>query len=84
MKISWTKGVEKERVKDIRADFKSSIILRKRLIEILEDRIESARNSSRSEDKYDSPNWPYIQAGLIERERAYLDIISLLKEENLD
>lgn len=82
MKASWTQGQEPERVKDIRSDFKSSTVIRKRLIEILEDRIESARASSRNESKYDSPNWPYVQAGLIERERAYLEVISLLKEEN--
>lgn len=82
MKASWTQGQEPERVKDIRADFKSSTVTRKRLIEILEGKVESARTSSRNETKYDSPNWPYIQAGLIERERAYLEVISLLKDEN--
>lgn len=82
MKAGWTSGQEPERVKDIRSDFKSSTVIRKRLIEMLEAKIESARASSRNETKYDNPNWPYLQAGLIERERAYLEIISLLKDEN--
>lgn len=80
MKTSLIKGLDKDQTKDVRADFLSSHILRKRIVNILQEKIETSRASSRSLDSYNSPNWPYLQAGLIEREKAYLEVISLLED----
>lgn len=82
MKSTWTAGQEPERVKDIVANFKGSSALRKRLAEILQDKIDSVRTKARKEENYASPNWPYQMAGLIERERAYEEIISLIEDNS--
>lgn len=82
MKSTWTAGQEPERVKDIVSNFKGGIVLRKRMVEILRDKITTVRTKARKEENYSSPNWPYQMAGLLERERAYEEIINLL-EENL-
>lgn len=80
MKITWTKGTDPALSKEIASNFKNSVQLRKRMITIINDKIDTVRVKARGEQLYDSPNWPYIQAGLLERERAYLEIISLLED----
>lgn len=80
MKTTWTKGLDAAITKEVASNFKNSVQLRKRLVVILNEKIEAVRTKARAEDLYLSPNWAIIQAGLIERERAYLEVISLLEE----
>lgn len=78
MKHSWLKGLEEEREKDVRANFKEALVLRKRMKEILEEKIEENRRVSRSKSSFDTPNWPYLQADALAYERALFDIIDLI------
>lgn len=80
MKVTWTKGLEPEHIKELKADFLSSHLVRKRLIEMLEEKAKSAERGSRSKDSYDSPNWAYLQADNVGYKRALYEIIALLKE----
>ncbi len=80
MKQSWTKGLDETRIKDVRGDFLSSLITRKRLIELLEEKISTADTTSLDKDGYDVANWAYKQADLIGYKRALRDVINLVTD----
>lgn len=81
MKIAWTKGLAPERVTEVRKDFVGSVVLRKRLMELLEDKMRVSRESSISKDAYSNPNWAYLQADARGYERALNEVISLIESE---
>jgi len=80
MKASWTQGLEDQLAKDVRGDFKSSLIIRKRLATLLEDKIRSADKTAMNKDGYDISNWALKQADLIGFKRALNEIIELILE----
>lgn len=81
MKTVWTKSLDKDQAKDVRADFISAHILRKRLTEILEEKIETKRTAIRNDQNYDKPNWSNYVADSIGYERALQEVISLIESE---
>lgn len=80
MKVSWTKGLTKELAAELRANFKESLVLRRRLVKLLEDKIDTSAKQARAESGYDNANWAYLQADARGYERALSDIISLIDE----
>lgn len=80
MKTVWTKGLEPDHAKEISGDFKSSLLIRKRLAEILEGKAKGAERVSRSKEAYDNPNWAYMQADTVGYKRALYEIMALLEE----
>lgn len=78
MKQSWTKGLDKERSADVKANFKESLVLRKRLKELLEDKVEGSQRKGRSESAYDNANWAYRKADQSGYERALFEVLSLI------
>jgi uncharacterized protein YlxP (DUF503 family) len=78
MKLTWTEGLEPDVAKEIRGDFISSHLVRKRLTKILNDKIETSHASLRQKDIYDKPNFGVIVADTIGYERAMQEVISLL------
>lgn len=78
MKTVWTEGLEPDVAKEIRGDFISSHLVRKRLTKILNDKIETSHASLRQKDIYDKPNFGVIVADTIGYERAMQEVISLL------
>lgn len=80
MKTVLTKGLEPDVAKEIRGDFKSSHLLRKRITEILREKIENNRTSMRAKTNYDKPGWEYFIADATGYERALYEFISLLDE----
>jgi len=80
MKASWLNGLEKQREIDVRQNFKESLVLRRRLTEMLSDIIESGRKTQVSKGLYDTPNWPLLQADRVGYERAIRDIIDLISD----
>jgi hypothetical protein len=78
MKASWLNGLEKQREIDVRQNFKESLVIRKRLVEMLTETIESSRKVQISKGLYDNPNWSYVQADRTGYERAIRDIIDLI------
>jgi hypothetical protein len=80
MKVRWTQGLSKEAATELRADFKSSLVLRRRLVRLLEDDISDSLKMSRSKLLYDNPNWALLQADQRGYERAMAEIISLIEE----
>lgn len=80
MKTAWTKGLTPEREVEIRKDFVGSVVLRKRLEELLMEKSELSRKESISKDNYLNPNWAYLQADARGYERALSEVISLLSK----
>ncbi|MNJ09620.1 hypothetical protein D3C77_37660 [compost metagenome] len=81
MKQSWTKGVDKELAVDINQNFKESLVLRRRLQVLLQEKIALSQKTSRSKEGYENPNWAYLQADARGYERALSEIISLIFDE---
>lgn len=80
MKVNWIAGLKDEaRKKEIRQSFTASLVMRKRLMELLEKKMRESWTSSISEDSYDAPNWALKQADARGYERAMKEIMSLVK-----
>lgn len=84
MKISWKQGLSKDQAAEVDRDFQASLLIRRRLKEILLKRIETSNSSSRSKVNYDSPNWAYLQADARGYERALSEVIDLVFEETVE
>jgi hypothetical protein len=78
MKTSWKAGLNKDEAAEIEQDFISSAHLRKRLSDILNDKINAKRTETLSKDLYQNPSWAYLQADAVGYERALNEVISLL------
>lgn len=79
MKTAWTKGLAVDLKEEVSLSFKSSSIVRKRLRQLLEEKIASSQKGSISKDSYDSPSWGYLQADNNGYLRALHEIISLIE-----
>lgn len=80
MKLSWTSGLNKELAADVRTNFRESLVVRRRLVKMLEDLAEASVKASRSKLLYDNPNWALLQADQRGYERALSEIIKLIDE----
>lgn len=80
MKQSWTIGLSKELATELRANFKESLVVRRRLVKMLNDKIDASSKEGRSKLLYDNPNWALLQADQRGYERALADIITLIDE----
>lgn len=82
MKTVWTEGLEADVIREIKGDFVSSLLVRKRLKKIIEDKIETKRTTVRKDTGYDKPNWENYVADAFGYERALYEIISLIEEND--
>ena len=81
MKTAWTAYIKDvDRKKEIKQSFLASLVMRKRLIEILLRKQTGSLKNSRLEGGYDAPNWALKQADARGYERAIDEIISLLED----
>lgn len=80
MKQSWTSGLNKELATDVRANYRESLVLRRRLVKMLTDKINASSKEGRSKLLYDNPNWALLQADQRGYERAFAEIIDLIDE----
>jgi|JI10StandDraft_1071094.scaffolds.fasta_scaffold67562_5 hypothetical protein len=81
MKLSWTDGLDETQKKDVRGDFKSSLIVRKRLAKMLEDKINSNIVASYDKDDYNTANWAFKMADSVGYRRAMKEVINLILED---
>lgn len=81
MKLSWTQGLDKELQVDIRQNFKESLVMRKRLEQLLLEKVEASQRETRSKNLYENPNWAYLQADKRGYERALHEVIELIFEK---
>jgi hypothetical protein len=83
MKTVWFKGIVDAQLKeDIRASYKSSLVARRRLAEMLAAKIEEKLKSDQSVDGYDCPNWAYKVADSQGYNRALNEVISIIMDKN--
>lgn len=78
MKTNITQGLSKEHADEVKQEFFSSVNLRKQLIKVLEQKVETLRKERRASNSYENPSWAYSQADSIGYERAIFEFISLL------
>ena len=81
MKTSWTNGLSEQEKSDLKASFASSLVMRKRLTFLAEEKINSSTRYARNKLTYDNPNWAFLQADQRGYERALTEIIDLLFDE---
>lgn len=79
MKTVWTEGLDTKMALEMRGDFISSHLVRKRLTKLLEDKIDAKRKFIRKDERYDTPNWDKLVADSLGYERALAEVISLLE-----
>ena len=80
MKTNWIAGLkDQDRKDEIRQSFNASIVMRKRLMELLEKKMKESWVSSLAEGSYERPNWALEQADARGYERAMREIMSLIK-----
>jgi hypothetical protein len=80
MKASWLQGLDEQLAKDVSGDFKSSLVTRKRLATLLEEKVKEKENSSLSAEEYNVANWAYKQADQVGYKRAIRDVLNLILE----
>lgn len=83
MNTAWTKGIRKgsQEDKDIRSSYAESFIIRKRLTQMLADKVDGKMKTAMSNDSFDSPSWAFLQAESIGYAKAMQEIIKLLDAE---
>lgn len=81
MRISWTQGKDADAKKEIRQSYVAAVILRKRLMELLEKKIKDSWKASIDTDGYDCPNWALKQADARGYERALREVQHLISSE---
>ena len=84
MKVSWTKGLEKELSIDVTQNFRESLVMRRRLSQLLDEKIDASLHSARSKISYETPNWALMQADAVGYQRALQEIISLISSDAVD
>lgn len=81
MNLSWFKGLNAQKKKEVTENFTHSVVVRHRLQEMLKIRIEESRRIMRSKSSYDTPNWAYLQADAVGYERALDEVCNLLNND---
>lgn len=80
MKTNWTKGLSEQDAEVFVNQFKESRLLRRRLSELVSEKIKVSHTESRKKANYESASWAYLQADAVGYERALFEIISLLDD----
>jgi hypothetical protein len=84
MKISWTKGLLKDTALSVRQNYKESLVLRRRLVDMLEEKVRLSMRASRAEAAYENPNWALMQADSRGYERAMQEVVGLINDNSVD
>lgn len=79
MKEALIKGLGKDEARELELAFKSALVLRERLAEVLEEKQRKKINASLNDKAYDSPNWVYKQADRQGYATAIKDVLALLE-----
>jgi hypothetical protein len=80
LKTSLLNGLNTEDKKEIKGLFIEALRLRKRLVEVLNQKATATQTERLEKIKYDSPSWAFLQADLNGYERGIREAISPLEE----
>lgn len=78
MKKTWLSGLDDDAKELMEGYYNGSPLLRERLKELVENKIDNRRKESESLKSYDSPSWVYLQADNNGYNRALKEIIELI------
>lgn len=78
---SWTTGLSKNEKKELEYAINNSSVVFNRLRHILDQRLEASIADQHSQLKYETPNWPLLQADYIGYQRAIKDLLTFFKED---
>lgn len=79
LKTSLTKGLEADVKLEIEGLFIQSLLLRKRLSTLIQEKIDSSNAERLSKNNYENSSWAYKQADAVGYERALTEVLSLLE-----
>lgn len=80
MKTAWTSGLSKDEKQEMADLFKGSVRVRRRLGEILQDKIDEYHRAMFLRNSYKDPNWEMVQADTIGYMRGLYEVVSLLED----
>lgn len=80
MKSSITAGLEGQALSEMEANYRASALIRERLKDILEKKIESRRSEVRKAQSFEDASWSHKAAHAFGYETAILELISLISE----
>ncbi len=80
MKQRWTEGLDPEAKKDMEGAYKSATLIRRRIIEMLEDKYQETMKEALAKVNYNSPNWSHYHADRMGYMRALKDISNFFEE----
>ena len=81
MKTIIVKGLNEQESDEMRQAFAHASYLRKRIIKLLQEKVDASNRTVRSKDAYGISNWAYLQADAVGYERAMQEVISMLTHE---
>lgn len=81
MKTSLTKGMPADEAQEFVGLFIEARLVRKRLIQMLEEKRKSIQSERLSKEDYSNGSWAFKQADLNGYERGISELISLLGDE---
>lgn len=80
MKTVWYTGLKSDDVKeDIVEAYNKSKLLRRRLTEVIQEKMDTEIVARTKREDYESPSWPYKQADSSGYLRALREIISIIE-----
>lgn len=73
------KGLDERGVSIAKEDYAKASDYRKRLIEVLNEEIDSIHTSMKDEESFGSASWPYFQAYKVAQVKSLEKVISFLE-----
>lgn len=78
MYTRWTKGLTEQQKKDFDAQVVAAYPAMKKLVELLEEELNSTEKAVEDKENYSKDSWAYFQADLIGEKRVYKKIIRII------
>jgi len=79
MKFKLLRGLDKDQISELQQNFIQAQHFRSRLVEVINEEIESLHSSMRSEALFESPNWSLVQVDRVAQVKALRRIKGLLE-----
>lgn len=81
MRTRWTEGLDPEAKKDIEGVYKGATLLRRRFIQMMEEKCQETMNEAISKANYNSPNWSHFHADKMGYIRGLKEAADFFKEK---
>lgn len=78
MKSVLNKGLDERQKEELKAEWGTSVLLRKQLVKALTSKLEANRKTQCNMEDFECPNWQFKQAAYISKEKTLQEVIDLL------